>query len=401
MDFSSLPDNVLLQIFKFLPFDVLVRISRVSKLFLRISETAISQVKSLDLDDRMFKILTPSSFKILLNLCSDHLERLRILDSDSKAISLAIAFSEYSCRRLISLIMNGKGIENAIFAALIRNNPGLKILNWCGKNPQFPDFVCRHLENLKISFTNDAGMRPLIGRVPNLKRFSTTLTDCKTETADAFFDSAPNLEALEVTMANSVDFLAWSRFWGLTSLITLELSQIGASFGDEILRKIAQTFLKLQHLKLAHVSATSEGIGALAALSDIRVLDLDFSLEGVAYGINASVNAEINLGIRRLRDCDQLHKVCFSGCLLSPEAFTALVHSCPDLRYFIISPSIQADSPEMAAAVLMGLSGIARRNITLAFDWSEKLAPIWKLAPHVKEVIKRLKDEDGVLVQFE
>ena len=55
MDFSKIPDHVFLQILRHLPLHERIRVGEVDTHFRRMSEIAISQTKSLDLNDEKFK----------------------------------------------------------------------------------------------------------------------------------------------------------------------------------------------------------------------------------------------------------------------------------------------------------------------------------------------------------
>src|SRR5687768_3789566 len=125
MHFSRLPEAIFLQMFRILPLQDQIRLSRVSQVFQRIFETAIYQARWTKFV--VFDTIQNSDLEWLqeeINSCSNSLEEVVF-----RGNSAMEAFSRLTYPRLKSIHYAGS-ISKEAFDQLFQNNKNLQQFQW-------------------------------------------------------------------------------------------------------------------------------------------------------------------------------------------------------------------------------------------------------------------------------
>lgn len=365
------------------------------------SSFAISNVRSLDLDDDHCKHMSPFSFSILLDLCSRNLEIMKF-SAHINQRSLVNTFALYSCSRLVELDIGIAAIDDGVFEKLVRKNWNLQSLVLRSFDQYFRDFLHNRYPNgvrsekmtsLVLRCCNNSTVRSLTGRVPNLKTFKTTLNNVSDEAIENFFLATPLLEVLDLRLENNsvyFDQLAW--FWHLSSMDSLTIDFDGRCVAnDGFMIKAAHNFPRLRNLVLKHVDVSEEGIMALGNLEFLEVLRL---------GSNEATNTDS--GVRHLVHCKRLQEMSLPNSALSPTTFVKLIRSCHDLRVLLVDSIGGAVTPDTTADILLALSGCGigrvRDLMVHVYCEDEYYNMVWN-SELVHMALKQLELEDGLVIE--
>lgn len=381
MDINQMPEDSISQIIRYLPFKDRVRIGLVSKRFRQLSKAEISATKYLDFGEWYFEEIKSDQMEILLNSCKISLQVLKFNKfGDHKDVALVKAFSEltYTFPKVIEF-ETGYCDED-----VIRRVPNIRSFTSRFKGCfLFPtDLILENLERLVLSSMNDASLRSLVGQAPNLKHFETDLSSTK-NTLDNFFASTPKLEVLELASLKIVE-----QFWNLSALKSLTLKY--NSMDNQQFQRISTSFPNLENLNFERYTANSEGIAALASLTNLRLITLSH------YADEGRLAADDR--IKRFSNCRQLSEFKIYHLPLTPATFIALIRGCPDLKKIRISHISNIETPEMASAMLDSFFDIGKRNVEVGI-YGRHFEEIWE-SQEVKMTLEHLKEDGGPVINF-
>lgn len=207
-NFDTLSNDLLFYILRYLPFKDLVRVSRVSQRFNRVSKSAIAGKTSLKLKLLLFTRISSSQLAALLNLCRHKLEEITL-----DRIHLIKTFSDYTCPKLTAVtIFDFYAFQS--LTDILSKNKNLRSLRFVESSVPdlassevtaadifiFPaNIITDRLRILKVHKCDNASLLSLTGRVPNLESFSTKFyKKIETNVADEFFASVPKLKELAI-----------------------------------------------------------------------------------------------------------------------------------------------------------------------------------------------------------
>lgn len=134
----NLPDSVLLKIFQMLPTRDFIRLGCVDQQFRKISIEVMSRIKSIDLDDEIFRHqhavflgtneITPEQLGWLFEKCEKGLEKVKFRSYRHEFIEI---FENFSFPKLVELDLADNDVRLYQFWKMMRQNRNLEILK-CG-----------------------------------------------------------------------------------------------------------------------------------------------------------------------------------------------------------------------------------------------------------------------------
>jgi len=361
---DQLPDLVLLEIVRQLPFKERVRLGRVNKRFRQISATIISETECLDLNEGIYRHLNAESFSGILELCSNNLKRMEFpCFGTSAALALIDTFSYFSFQNLVDLDL-GKpaSLDDGVFQNLIRRNPNLKILKcsfihgdgeWC----TFPqDVVNENLEILLAGDLNTESIASLTGHIPNIKHLGTCFCreEIDSDTLEEFFASCPRIQTFildEMHLENVDILLAIESFWRLNLREFVSCRDNGAETDGDILMKVGESFSQMEVLLITS-DMTNEGIAGLARLSNLRFLTLNGWFE---------INPD--LAVRALVACEKLEALQIR-CWISTTTLNEIVRFCTNLCVLSVF-RVNVKSKSEAAEIARSLRGFSPTELKI------------------------------------
>lgn len=398
MDFSSLPDEVFLKIFRMLSLEDRVRVGRVCPAFRRISITAVSETKCLEVNRRM----TPFCLSNFLKLCSNNLEKISfasfgLFSEHDKGVKLIRALCTFSCPKLTEIDIGGVDIGTGRIRTLLMRNQNLRNFTWYPFDEAitWPRVTHKKVEKLTLGLVDGSVLRPLGKSFPNLKHIDVKVAPAKLDTIDHFFLYCSQLETLTLTISKNVNFDRSRYLWRLNSLSNLSLDNSDnrkTMATDITLKRIASSFPLLTKLELGTIEATNSGIAALATLENLRSIK-----------IWAIFSRYLDEGIRQFSKCKFLEEVRFSDSEITATTLINLFRSCPQLSALRVNDICEVETNELMGAAVRSLAEIGRRiDITLDKEYDDDgqdgFYPKWcSEFPH--EILEEV-NQDGCEITF-